>query len=117
MLVLAIQTVDPADGLEQAVVAHLLVDVEVGRRRCVEAGQQLVHHDQQAHLPRLFDEALLDLFLEDFRVFVAQHLVVDGVLTQLLGQPFTGCLALDVGRRWLVAGDDGALVTHARFVE
>jgi hypothetical protein len=34
--------VDPADGLEEAVVAHLLVDVEVGGRRRVEAGQQLV---------------------------------------------------------------------------
>ncbi|MNE14656.1 hypothetical protein D3C80_1075440 [compost metagenome] len=98
-------------------VTHLLVDVEVGRGRRVEAGQQLVHHDEQAHLPWLLDETLLHLLLEGLRVFVAQHLVVDGVLTQLLGQPFTGCLALDVGRRWLVAGDDGALVTHARFAE
>ena len=40
------------------------VDVEIGGRRRVEAGQQLVHHDQQLHLPRLVDELLLRLLLE-----------------------------------------------------
>ena len=50
VLVVAIETVHAADGLEQAVVLHLLVDVEVGRARGVEAGQQLVDDDQQPHL-------------------------------------------------------------------
>ena len=63
-LVVAVQAVDAADGLEQAVVLHLLVDVEVGGGGRIEAGQQLVHHDQQLHLPRFVDEFLLDLFLE-----------------------------------------------------
>ena len=45
-------------------VLHLLVDVEVGGRRRVEAGQELVHDDQQLHLPGLLDEALLHLLLE-----------------------------------------------------
>ena len=71
-------------------VAHLLVDVEVGGRRRIEAGQQLVHHDQQLHLPRLVDELLLHLLLElldlvDGRLRrlvepVGQHLLVDVVL-------------------------------------
>ena len=60
-LVVAVEPVHAADGLEQAVVAHLLVDVEIGGRRRVEAGQQLVHHDQQLHLARLVDELLLHL--------------------------------------------------------
>ena len=74
---------------------HLLVDVEVGGRRRVEAGQQLVHHDQQLHLPRLFDELLLHRLLELLdpvdRLLrrlvepVGQHLLVDVVLPQLLG--------------------------------
>ena len=45
-------------------VVHLLVDVEVGRGRGVEAGQQLVDDDQQPHLAGLLDEALLDVLLE-----------------------------------------------------
>ena len=64
VLVVAVEPVDAADGLEQAVVAHLLVDVEVGGRRRVEAGQQLVDDDQQPHLARVVDEPLLDVLLE-----------------------------------------------------
>ena len=30
----------------------------------VKAGQQLIYHDQQLHLPRLLDEALLHFLLE-----------------------------------------------------
>ena len=57
VLVVAVEAVDAADGLEQAVVLHLLVDVEIGGARRVEAGQQLVDHDQQPHLAGLVDEA------------------------------------------------------------
>ncbi|MDZ4066945.1 MAG: hypothetical protein U1E06_08840 [Tabrizicola sp.] len=39
ILVLPVQTVHPADSLEQPMVAHLLVDVDGGGRRRVEAGQ------------------------------------------------------------------------------
>ena len=53
VLVVAVEAVDAADGLEQAVVLHLLVDVEVGGRGRVEAGQQLVDDDQQPHLARV----------------------------------------------------------------
>ena len=45
VLVIAVEPVDAADGLEQAVVAHLLVDVQVSGGRCVEAGEQLVDHN------------------------------------------------------------------------
>ena len=76
-LVVAIQPVDPADGLEQPVVPHLLVDVEIGGRGRIEAGEQLVHHDQQLHLPRLVDEFLLHLLLELLDL-------VDGLLRRLV---------------------------------
>ena len=45
-LVVAIEPIHPANGLEQAMVLHLFVDVEVGGRRRIEAGQQLIDHDQ-----------------------------------------------------------------------
>ena len=64
LLVLPVQPVDPADRLEETVVLHLLVDVEVRGRRGVEAGEQLVHHDQELHLPGLVHEPPLDLLLE-----------------------------------------------------
>ena len=50
VLVVAIEAVDAANGLEQAVVLHGLVDVEIGAARRIEAGEQLVHHDQQPHV-------------------------------------------------------------------
>ena len=40
-------------------VLHALVDVQIGARRRVKARQQLVHHHQQLHLRRLFDEQAL----------------------------------------------------------
>ena len=76
-------------------VPHLLVDVEVGRGRRVEAGQQLVDHDQQLHLAgssmNCFLTCLLELLdlvhrrLRRLVELVGQHLPVDVVLAQLLG--------------------------------
>ena len=63
VLVVAVEPVGAADGLEQAVVLHRLVDVEIGAGRRVEAGEQLVHHDQQLHVRRLLLEQLLGLVL------------------------------------------------------
>src|SRR5690349_4995091 len=63
-LALVVEAVDAADRLEQAVVSHALVDVEVRRRGGVEASEKLVDDDQQLHLAGLLDEALLYLLLE-----------------------------------------------------
>ena len=47
-------------------VLHALVDVQIGARRRVKARQQLVHHHQQLHLRRLFDEQALGPFFVGF---------------------------------------------------
>ncbi len=101
-------------------VAHRLVDIEVGGRRRIEAGEQLVDDDEQLHLAGLVDELLLHLALElvdaAHRVVLGlvepggEHLAVDVILPQLLGQAFAGLLALDAGRRWLVRRDDGTAI-------
>ena len=126
-LVVAVEPVDSADGLEQAVVAHLLVDVEVGRARRVEAGQQLVDDDEQAHLAGLVDEAALDVLLElldpQHRLVgrlvevVRQHLPIDVVLPQLLVVALAGVLLGDRGGVRDVAGDDGDLALEAGLDE
>ena len=71
VLVLTIEPVGTADGLEQAVVLHGLVDVQVRARRRVKAGQQFVHHHQQAHVGRLFDEQRLGLVFVGFGLGLA----------------------------------------------
>ena len=86
----------------------------------VEAGEQLVHDDQQLHLPGLVYEAPLDLLLElvglvhgrvlGFAEVVGEHLPVDVVLEELLGEPFAGLFARDVRCGRAVGGDDGAPV-------
>ena len=63
VLVVAIEPVGAADGLEQVVVAQLVVEVDVGAARRIEAGQQLADHDQQLQVRRLLDEAALGLVL------------------------------------------------------
>ena len=63
LLVIAVEPVGAADGLEQAMVLHGLVDVEVGAGRGIKARQQLVHHDQELHLGGRLDEAVLRLLL------------------------------------------------------
>ena len=70
-LVLAVEPVRAADGLEQAVVLHRLVDVEVGAARRIEAGEQLVHDNEQPHVRRLLDEPLLYLILVGFGLGLA----------------------------------------------
>ena len=108
-------------------VPHRLVDVEAGRRRGVEAGQQLVHHDQELHPPRLLHETPLHLLLEAlhlvhrrlFRLVEMrrEHLSIDVVLAQLLGEPFAGLLALEVRCGRPVGSDDGAPVLQIGPVE
>src|SRR5699024_81435 len=63
-LVVAIKSVDPADRLEQAMVAHLLVDVQVRRTWGIKARQKLVDDDEQPHLTGFIDKLLLDVGLE-----------------------------------------------------
>ena len=63
VLVVAVEPVGAADGLEQVVVVQLVVEVDVGAARRVEAGEQLAHHDQQLQVRRLLDEAALGLVL------------------------------------------------------
>ena len=63
ILVLAVQPVGPTDRLEQAVVLHGLVDVEIGAGRRVETRQQLLHHHEQLHVRRLLGEQRLGLLL------------------------------------------------------
>ncbi|MNJ38869.1 hypothetical protein D3C77_337270 [compost metagenome] len=41
------QPVDPRNSLDQVVLFEWLVDIEYGVLWLIEAGQQLVHHDQQ----------------------------------------------------------------------
>ena len=64
ILALAIQSVDPADGLEQAMIVHRLVDVQVGAAGGIEARQELIHDDQQLHIRRFFHELPLSFLFE-----------------------------------------------------
>ena len=110
ILVVAVQPVHAADSLEQAVVLHLLVNVEEGRRGRIEAGQQFVHDDDQLQLVRLLDEFLFHRQLEFFNLFdgflrwlvkpIRQHLFVDVVLPQFFRQPLAAFFAFDGRRGW-----------------
>ena len=125
VLVLAVEPVGAADGLEQAVVLHRLVDVEIGAGRRVEAGQQLVHHDQQLHVRRLLGEQLLGpllvgLGLRHARlgVDVLQQLGVGVVDELLVGLGVrAGLLQRHVLGLRIVGRDDRALALERRLLE
>ena len=87
-------------------ILHAFVDV--GRWRTArQSGQQLITNDEQLHLRRVFDEHLLDFPFELLHLIdgcfgilmevLPQHLLVDVVLDELLGAPFAGFFAFDVG--------------------
>ena len=62
-VLILVGAVDAGDGLEQHVVAHRLVQVHAVQDRGVEAGQQLLGHDQDlrqlVRLAERFPDALL----------------------------------------------------------
>ena len=63
ILVVPVEPIGAADGLEEIVVAQLVIEVDVGAARRVKASQELAHHDQQFKVGRLIDEAPLSLVL------------------------------------------------------
>lgn len=93
----------------------------------VEAGEELVDHDQEPHLSRLFYELLLDPLLELARSMhglvlgrleeARQHTAVGIVLMYLFGLSLAGLLTLYVTWRRIVARDDGALSRKRRLGE
>jgi hypothetical protein len=93
----------------------------------IEASEQLVHHDQQFHLPGLVDEAFLCLLLELLHLvhrrlfrFIEvrrQHLSIDLIASQLLSQTLAALLALDVRGRRPIGSDDGTLTGQISLLE
>ena len=125
ILVLAVEPVGPADGLEQAVVLHRLVDVEIGAGRRIETREQLVHHDEQLHVRRLFGEQRLGLLLVGLGLGharlgfnVLQQLGVGVVDELLVGLGVgAGLLLRHVLRLRVIGGHHGALALERRLLE
>ncbi len=125
VLVLAVQPVGAADGLKQAVVLHGFVDVEIGAGRRVEAGEQLVHHDQQLHVGRFLDEQRFRPFFVGFGlgharpgVHVLQQFGVGVVDELLVGLGVgAGFLPRHVPRLRVVGGDHRALALERGLLE
>ena len=113
-LFLAVEPVDAANRLEEIVVFHLLVDVEVGRGRRVKASQQLVDHDKQLHLRRVFDKLLLRPLLEILGCLVAAHGKVHPVLVLGFRKLLAGERLGKTGLVTAVACNDGAFILERR---
>ena len=116
VLVVAVEPVGAADGLEQVVVVQLVVEVDVGAARRVEAGQQLAHDDQQLQVRRLLDEAALGFVL----VLLGGLAVLQDVLrvgVELVALVAVGRLAGDRVVVRLVGRDDAAVRAEGRVLE
>ena len=116
VLVVAIEPVGAADGLEQVVVAQLVVEVDVRAARRIEAGQQLADDDQQLHVRRLLDEAALGLVL----VLLGGLALLEDVLrvgVELVALVAVGGLARDRVVVRLVRRDDPAVRAEARVLK
>ena len=108
-------------------VLHLLIDIEIGRRRCIEASQQFIDHDQEFHPSWLIDKAFLHLSLKlpnfihrrIFRLIEVrrEHLSIDIVLAQLLGKPLTRLLAFDVCRSRPIRSHNGAFIRQISLLK
>jgi hypothetical protein len=116
VLVVAVQPVGAADGLEQVVVAQLVVEVDVGAARRIKAGQQLAHHDQQLQVGRLLDEAALWprlVLLGGLPLF--QHML--GVGVELVALVAVWARLRDRVVVGLEGGDDPAVLAEVRVLE
>ena len=79
ILGLIIQTIHTADCLKQAVIVHRLVNVEISAGRCVESGQEFVHHDEQLHVRGFFNKLPLGLCFKLFYLFCNTALILRGI--------------------------------------
>jgi hypothetical protein len=62
------------------VIAQLVVEIDAGAARSVEAGQEFAHHDQQLEVGRLLNETPLGLIFISFRgLAVFQDVLCIGV--------------------------------------
>ena len=71
--IFVVWTVNSADGLEQVVTFHLLVEIEICCAWSVEAGKEFVDHDEQLHLTGMVDELVFGPFLILFSGLVSKH--------------------------------------------
>ena len=116
ILVVAVEPVGAADGLEQVVIVQLVVEIDVGAARRVEAGQELAHHDQQLEIGRLLDEPPLGLIFIGFRGLAAfQDVLRVGV--ELVSLVAVGRFAGDRVVVRLVGCDDAAILAEGRVLE
>ena len=114
ILVLAVEPVHAADRLEERVVDHLLVDVEIGAGRRVKTRQQLVNDDQQLHRARMVDEPVLRPLLELLGRAVAEHVLGHLVLVLGLGRRIAGIPLRKIRGLAVIAGHDGAAALQGR---
>ena len=116
VLVVAVEPVGAADGLEEVVVVQLVIEVDVGAARRVEAGEELAHHDQQLEVGRFLDEAALGLVLVGFgRLAVLQDVLRVGV--ELVAFVAVGRLAGDRVVVRLEGRDDAAELAEGGVLE
>lgn len=71
VLVVAIEAIGPTNGLEERMIAQLVVKVDVGAARRVAAGEKLRDHYQELRIRRLLDEPPLDFGLVGRRALPA----------------------------------------------
>ena len=119
LFIVTIEPVHAADSLEEAVILHVLIDVEIGRTRCIKAGQEFIDHNKQPHLAGMLDERLLDTLFKLVNPLdsivgvglevVGEHPTVDVVLDDLLVLASARVFLRDLGCVRLIARDDGDL--------
>src|SRR4029077_8757858 len=116
VLVVAIEAIGAADGLEQVVVAQFVIEIDVGTTRRIEAGKQLTDDNQQLHVRRLIDEAALGFVL----VLLGSLPLLENVLrvgVELVAFVAVGWLARDGVVVGLEGRDDPAVGAEARVLE
>ena len=125
ILILPIQAVGAADRLKQAVILHRLVDIKISAGRGVEAGEQLVDHDQQLHIGRLAGEQGLGLLLVGLGLVhvgpgldVIQQILVGVVDELLVGLGVgAGFLPAHILRLGIVGSDHRAFALEGGLLE
>ena len=127
IFVITVKTIHSTNRLEQSVVAHLLIDIEVRGGRRVKTGEQLIHHNEQLHLARLLNKLFLSSLLVLFRTVnhrlgriieeISQHLFVDVELLNRQCFPLACIFTDKVANRWVVRCNNATFTLQRSLLE
>ena len=77
IFIFSIRPVDATDSLEQIMITHGFINIQVCCAWSVKTSQQFIHHNQQLHLRRFLFKLFFDTLFKCGQFLISKHSLVD----------------------------------------